>query len=185
MWNILFGFSHISNDMKIRNKSFIDAIKEKTSKGKINTHKQKRPKMWRQKKGTGYIIVVFQLILQQFNIRKYNRKTISIIKVTKLGYRPNKAVAHSKGGETHQSTLTRTKSGVKCLVALLPNMRMMTRAWVHQVPQKPSAEFWTHAITPWLCRAGSGSLWTCFNFSSTKAALIFIIFYTVLKTLWS
>lgn len=64
---------------------------------------------------TGYIIAVFQLILQQFNTRKQNRKTISVTKVTKLGYRPNGAVAHSKGGETHESYLTRTKSGVKCL----------------------------------------------------------------------
>lgn len=60
----------MSNDMKIENKSFIDAVKEKISKGKINTCKQKRSKMWRQKKETGYIIVVFQLILQEFNTRK-------------------------------------------------------------------------------------------------------------------
>lgn len=74
-----------------------------------------RPRIKRQKKETGYIIVVFQLILQQFNTRRQNRKTISTTKASKLGYRSNVAVAHGKGGEIHQSSLTSTKSGVKCL----------------------------------------------------------------------
>lgn len=78
------------------------------NKGKINTYKQKRPRMWRQKKETGYIIVVFQLILQQFNTRKYNRKTISATTVTKLGYKPKRAVAHSKGGGTCVKCLSRS-----------------------------------------------------------------------------
>lgn len=45
MRRTLFGFSDMSSDIKIENKSFMDAIKEKISKGKINTHKQKTSRM--------------------------------------------------------------------------------------------------------------------------------------------
>lgn len=62
----------------------------------------------KKKKETGYIIVVFQLILQQFNTMKQNWKTISATKVTKLGYKPNRAVAHSKGGGTLVKCLSRS-----------------------------------------------------------------------------
>lgn len=45
MRKVLFGFSDMSSDIKIENKSFIDAIKEKISKGKINMRKQKTSRM--------------------------------------------------------------------------------------------------------------------------------------------
>lgn len=134
MRRTLFGFSDMSSDIKIENKSFMDAIKEKISKGKINTHKQKTSRMWRQKEEIGNIIVAFQLILQHFSIRKPKKGTISVTEETKLGCRPNGAVVHSEVGETHRS-----KTCCEMSVMPVPNT-WMTRAWGHRGSQQQRLE---------------------------------------------